>query len=187
LNDPEHPEYGGWGGRYVQTYEGSGHRGDTQDTVTDERGQRWTSNQATIFRWRQAFQNAFAARIAWTLTPDRSAANHNPLVVLDGVPGTHSVPIQATVDSTVRLNAAGSRDPDGDGLTYRWWQYVEASAVPGRQTPSFVIAGADTPAAQFVAPAVDAATVLHVILEVTDDGSPALTSYRRALVTIVPN
>jgi hypothetical protein len=97
------------------------------------------------------------------------------------------VPIQTTVDSIVRLSAADSRDPDGDGLTYRWWQYVEPSAVPGRQTPSFTIAGADTPAAQFIAPGVDAPTTLHVILEVTDDGSPALTSYRRALVTVVPN
>lgn len=187
LNEPEHPEYGGWGGRYVLAYEGAGHRADAQDTVVDTNGQRWTSNQATVFRWRQAFQNDFAARIAWTLTPDRSRANHNPLAVLNGVAGTEFVELSAQAESSVRLRADGSRDPDGDGLTYRWWQYAEPSAVPGQPTPSVAIEGADTATAQFIAPVVVAPTVVHVILELTDSGSPPLTSYRRALVTVLPN
>ena len=38
----------------------------------------------------------------------------------------------------------------------------------------------------FVAPAVDQPQTIHVILEVSDDGSPSLTSLRRAVVTIEP-
>jgi hypothetical protein len=187
LNEPEHPQFGGWGGRYVETYEGAGHRADAQDTVVDESGRRWTSNQATVFRWRKAFQNDFAARIAWTLTPDRGGANHNPSAVLNGAPGTDAVRMSTQPGASVHLRADGSRDPDGDRLTYRWWQYAEPSAVPGQSTPSLAIEDADTASARFAAPSVVVPTVFHVILELTDDGSPPLTSYRRALVAVAPD
>lgn len=187
LNDPEHPEYGSWGGRYIQVYEGAGHRADTTDVYVDGEGKRWASNQATVFRWRRAFQNDFAARIGWTLTSDRSKANHSPALVLNGVAGTKSVSIQAKAGSSVQLDAAGSRDPDGDELSYRWWQYLEPSNRPGEITPAIAIAGVNGASAQFIAPAVKSPTVFHVILEVADSGSPMLTSYRRALVTVLPN
>jgi len=57
------------------------------------------SNQATVWRWREAFQNDFAARIAWSVTPD------------------------------LKLSALGSRDPDRGELTLRWWQYREAGGA----------------------------------------------------------
>lgn len=196
LNDPEHPEWGGWGGRYTQSYEGGGHRGDAQDRFVDADGKSWAGNQATIYRWRRAFQNDFAARIGWTLSPDRARANHNPAVVLNGVAGTEPVRISARAGSTVRLSSAGTRDPDGQAVTIRWWQYGEPSAAPGITPPKLEIAGADAAEASFVVPAfphgspnVPQPTVplaYHVILEVTDAGTPALTSYRRAIVTPTP-
>ena len=196
LNEPEHPEWGGWGGRYIQSYEGSGHRGDAQDRFVDADGKSWSGNQATIFRWRNAFQNDFAARIAWSLSPDVKSANHNPDVVLNGASGLAPIALTAKVGSTVKLSATGTRDRDGDRLTYRWWQYEEPSAVPGYGVPKLEIAGADTQQASFAVPAFTKnaentpplATPLayHVILEVADSGTPALTSYRRAIITIAP-
>lgn len=186
LNVPEHPEYGGWGGRYVPTYEGAAQYGDTQDAVPGPDGTRWLSNQATIFRWREAFQNDFAARIGWTLTPDRARANHPPALVLNGAPGDAPVTLQAKAGQTVALSAAGSRDPDDDRLTYRWWQYAEPSGRPGFSPPKLDLVDADKPQASVVAPAVKEAVVYHIVLEVRDAGAPAITRYRRVLLDVHP-
>lgn len=189
LNLPEHPEYGGWGGRYLPAYEGAGHRADAQDSYVDADGRRWSGNQATIYRWRQSFQNDFAARIGWTLTPERGGANHNPALVLNGVAGTAPVTITVRSGAVVKLDATGSSDPDGDRLSYRWWLYAEASTVftpSGQGLEPLTIAGADRIATEITAPAVKARTQYNIVLEVSDSGAPALTSYRRALLTVTP-
>jgi hypothetical protein len=50
-----------------------------------------------------------------------------------------------------------------------------------------VIEGADQPQATFVAPAkFGRAGTAHVILAVTDAGSPPLTRYERVIVTVEP-
>lgn len=38
----------------------------------------------------------------------------------------------------------------------------------------------------FTAPKVDKEETIHVILEVTDNGIPSLTSYKRFIVTVKP-
>ena len=73
------PAYGGWGGRYVwRQYYGESRPSWTQggdaypgkdssrDTVIGVDGKPHTSDQATIWRWRTAFQHDFAARMDWT-------------------------------------------------------------------------------------------------------------------------
>ena len=40
--------------------------------------------------------------------------------------------------------------------------------------------------ASFVAPKVSTPETIHVILAVTDNGTPALTRYQRVVVTVVP-
>jgi hypothetical protein len=84
------PAYGGWGGRYV-LYQPSGeprkiwsNNSDSRDTVTADNGQTVTSDQATIWRWREQYQNDFAARMNWCVTTDFTNANHNPIAVLNG-------------------------------------------------------------------------------------------------------
>ena len=67
------------------------------------------------------------------------------------------------------------------GLVDRYPEPGAAGPGPG---PQIALSGMDTAEAQFSAP--DASGTLHVILEVTDAGEPALTSYRRALVKIAP-
>ena len=74
------PTYGGWGGRYVwRTFYGEPRpfwtqggdsfpgRDNSKDTVTGVDGKTYTSDQATIWRWRTAFQHDFAARMDWTM------------------------------------------------------------------------------------------------------------------------
>jgi hypothetical protein len=218
------PTYGGWGGRYVWrqyygetrpcwTQGGNAYPGrdNSRDSVVGLDGKRYTSDQATIWRWRTAFQNDFAARMDWTVKGVREA-NHNPDVVVNGTAGKAPIAIDATVGVPVTLDAAGTRDPDGHSLTYQWFFYPEAgTGIPGQPVfaeslrfhsgvspgegniPSAPRGGPPEPPARI---AIENATnqrttvvprvpgIAHVILEVQDSGTPALTSYRRIIVNV---
>lgn len=147
--------------------------------------------RASVWRWRDDFQNDFAARIAWTLTDQYARANHNPQVVLNGVPGREAVLLTACAGDVIHLGAGGTGDPDGNVLKYRWSQYREASAGVNPQVVT--LSGVDSPDAQVVAPIatkpapnvdIPAEAVFHILLTVTDDGSPPLSTYRRAVLTV---
>src|SRR5262249_17325078 len=153
----------------------------------------YTSDQATIWRWRNAFQHDFAARMEWTIS-DRNHANHNPDIVVNGKPGRAPLAIDATIGEPLTLDAGGTRDPDGDTLKYFWFFYPEAgSGMPGqpvairggpRQSgPRVTLDGESTPRVT-VTPRV--AGTAHIILAVEDNGQPSLTSYRRIILTIKP-
>lgn len=124
------PDWGGWGGRYVylQPY-GETHaiwtqggdeffRRTSQDEVMGVDGKVHSSDMATIWRWREAYQNDFAAHMDWTVQ-DFAHANHNPVVVVNGKRGTDPIEIEMKAGETIRLDAAGTRDPDGNKLTYK--------------------------------------------------------------------
>ncbi len=206
LNAFRRPDWGGWGGRHVyrQPY-GETHaiwtqggdmfmRVNSQDSVVGVDGKVHVSDQATIWRWREAYQNDFAARMDWTVR-DFAHANHNPQLVLNGQPGTAPVEITADAGQTLTLDAAGSTDPDGQPLHYKWWHYKEAG-LTGSRGASVNLTAADTPQAQvrINSPCRDpwipglipcrGDGVAHIILEVTDDGSPRLTSYRRVILHV---
>lgn len=81
------------------------------------------------------------------------------------------------------IHAPATRDPDGDSLSYHWFQYREA----GTCTPNIKLWGADDVYERsFVAPRVEHACAAHFILKVTHKGRPPLTHYRRVAVTIQP-
>lgn len=188
LNDPEHPEYGGWGGRYElytprtlkYFYEPETRPiyTDAMDEVKGVDGAFHTSNKATLWRWREAFQHDFAARMDWTIKPYKEA-NHPPRAVVKG--GTR---MNTKTGEQVILNAEGSQDPDGQTLTYEWIYYPE----PGSYNIKEPIGIKDSKAAQtfFVAPRVEKPETIHVVLAVTDNGTPSLTRYQRVIVTVYP-
>lgn len=206
LNSYRNPSWGGWGGRYVyrQPY-GETHpiwtqggdlfgRVTSQDSITGSDGKTYVSDQATIWRWRTAFQHEFAARMDWTIKPF-AGANHNPVVSVNGKDGTAPLLIEAEVGQPIRLDASLSRDPDGNNLSYRWFHYEEAGFAPGTNLAAVAISQANTPRASVRATAACRPVwrpmnrpcpngVAHLILAVTDNGFPTLTSYRRVLLTV---
>lgn len=200
------PAWGGWGGRYLYRKPYGESRpiwtqggmmlydANSRDRVVGRDGQIARSDQATIWRWRNAFQNDFAARIDWTIKPF-AEANHQPRARIAGQPELGPIVIATKPGAPVTLDAGISSDPDrGQTLHYRWYAYREAGA---RLSPlaEVTIAGADGPRATLTAPAVCRRAVpfmevpckageAHVILEVSDDGTPALTAYRRVILKI---
>jgi hypothetical protein len=193
LGNPEHPDWGGWGGRY-ELYTPRTRKWfiepetrpfwtDAEDEVLGVDGKWHQSNKATIWRWRSAYQNDFAARMDWTIKP-YAGANHPPVPRLK-----HPNRLTVKTGERVTLSAEGSSDPDGNALSYEWIHYGEPGTLAistGRTGAPLKIDGAATIAASFIAPGVSKPETLHIVLAVTDRGTPPLTRYQRVIVTIVP-
>lgn len=188
LGSAASPSYGGWGGRYVlhQCYGETRpiwtNVNDARDTVVADTGVVCTSAQATIWRWREAYQHDFAARMDWCVADAREKANHNPVAVLTDDRTRAVAYLAARSGETIVLDATGSHDPDGDGISYRWFVYPEADTYRG----SVEIERYATDRAQIAAPEVSSPETIHVILEITDDGTPSLFAYRRVVLSIQP-
>jgi hypothetical protein len=172
LGDPEHPEYGSWGGRFLKA-DGNRYE-DAKDTFGGK-----TEARANVYRWRPAYQNEFAARMEWCVKSPREA-NHPPVAVVNGDETLQAVQVSAKPGKRVTLSATGSTDPDGNQFEYRWWVYREAGTFDGEVK----LEGADGEKAALVVPDNAGGKTIHVILDVTDDGKPALTRYRRVVLAI---
>jgi hypothetical protein len=83
----------------------------------------------------------------------------------------------------VVLDAGDSRDPDRQQLRFAWEVYPEPGSYRG---PAPMVPDADSAKASFIAPDVKLAQTLHLIVSVTDTGTPPLTRYRRVIVTVKP-
>jgi hypothetical protein len=206
LESHRSPAWGGWGGRYVfrQPYGESRtiwtqggdlfFRVTSQDQVKGIDGNVQLSDQATIWRWREAFQHDFAARMDWTVKAF-DAANHPPQVQLNGYHYSQPMVIDARVGDVIELDASHSVDPDGDSLNFVWFHYPEAGYVVGQGQAELSIENANQPQAKltvtracsdaWIAQWVSCTGgVAHLILAVTDTGTPALTRYRRVIINV---
>lgn len=166
LRAHQDASFGGWGGRNAQDVNPA--------TGTPN------SNYASA-RWFGFAQRDFAARMKWSVTPTFAGANHEPVVSVNG-----PLNVSAAPGETVRLEGLAT-DPDGHALTFKWWQYTDADTYPG----AVVLSGANSrnvsfevPANSVVPPNAVPGHTIHMILEVTDDGTPALTRYQRVIVTV---
>ena len=197
LSDPEHPHWGGWGGRY-ELYTPRPQKWhlypesrpiwtDSDDEVMGADGRWHDTNHATIWRWRTAYQNDFAARMDWTIKP-YAEANHPPVPRLG-----HAARVTAKPGQRVDLSAEGTTDPDGDAMSYEWFYYHEAGTFPvsnARSGQPVEIRHYDQPKAWLTVPTsrvmAPGTGDMHIILAVTDHGTPRLTRYQRVIVTVAP-
>ncbi|GAP91710.1 putative cellulose-binding protein [Rosellinia necatrix] len=206
LGVSEQPDYGSWGGRYSKvnpsTILNFNAYGDAADRVVGANNETFISNLATIWRWRDAYQNDFAARMQWSLPSNVSRANHHPVISVNG--STSLTPLNITVSpgSTITLDASDTRDPDDDHLSFRWFQYKEPGTndwnVAGSVPQLNISTTHDGSLVQVQIPlesescngrssSPSGCWLLHLILEVTDDGYHPLTSYRRVLLQTAHN
>ena len=159
LNDSEQPDQPSWGGQFVRLASGRNH---------------WTDHPSggqTVRLWSKAFDNDFAARLDWCVK-DFKEANHAPVVGLQG-----DAKREVKVGEVVKL-AATATDPDGNQLTCKWRQ------APDSAGPKVAIANAGSlDKASFVAPD-EPGKQVHIILEVTDNGTPPLVGYQHVVCRI---
>ncbi len=152
--------YGGWGGRYGPV---SGNY--WLDAPDDDNPHK------TLWRWIPDLQNDFAARMDWC-TETFAEANHHPVIA--------EVNIQEVVRRGQKIEfRAAATDPDGDNVYFYWWHYADPS---GMDRP-LMIKQESSDNASFVVPET-AAAYIHIILEVVDDGSPPLKTYRRIVLQV---
>jgi hypothetical protein len=77
--------------------------------------------------------------------------------------------------------SGSATDPDGNAVTWNWWEYTDADTYAGKIT----IDNANTSEASFVVPA-DAkpGDTIHVIMDVKDQGTPSISRYQRIVITV---
>jgi hypothetical protein len=175
LRNIEDPSYGGWGGRFEHSKSTARLWKDGNDVADYNSFTKKLDPSFPQARWIEAMQNDFAVRADWCVKSYKDA-NHAPVVNLK-----HAANLSGKPRDRVQFGGT-AKDPDGNSLSYRWWQYKEAGSYKG----NVEIQNSDKPNASFTIPA-DAISgrTIHVILEVTDSGTPALTHYKRVIVTVV--
>lgn len=174
LQDPGHPEYGGFGGRF-HSAKNMFYRDDADFAGGD------IEATASVYRWRPYFQAAFENRMDWCVnSPEK--VNHAPVLVVNGDKTKNIIYIDVEEGGTLTINTIGSDDVDGDSLTYSWWIYPEAGTA--RQCPEMW--PIDQPDVALEIPDGEAGKQMHLIFQVSDDGNPVLTSFRRIVLNIKP-
>jgi hypothetical protein len=151
---------GGWGGRYTSI------DGNYWMDAEDD-----NNRHKTLWRWIPDLQNDFAARVDWC-TKSYEEANHAP--VIEEV----VYPEVVKRGQNVELKARGS-DPDGDNVYYYWWHYHDPSGM----IQPILINQESSSNAYFIVPD-NTSDSIHIILEVSDDGSPTLKRYRRLILEV---
>jgi alpha-N-arabinofuranosidase len=171
LNDPEDPRQAGWAG-YHQ-------RGRCADSLTTAWG-CWNEHvRAISVGYKRRFYpdelSDFLARMQWA---EKGEGNRNPLVIIDRHKGHQPIHIDAKAGDTVRLDASKSADPDGDSLTFLWWQQPEIGKARA------VIEQPDQPTAIVHIPVDARDTTIHIVCEVHDSGPFHLVAYRRIIIRV---
>ncbi|KAF9268041.1 DUF1593-domain-containing protein [Marasmius fiardii PR-910] len=188
FNTPGHPEWGSWGGRYTlvdRSEESALLYSDCVDSVIGLDGETHTSQWATLWRWRRAFQFDFAARMQWTVNGNFSQNNHHPIAVVNDTCSFDAMEVSYKSGESVILDASASYDPDGDQLSFKWFNYAEVTSVAGQAAPNATITdlNGDGSIVQ-VTPGNN--NTLHIILTLDDIRSPLnLTTYKRIILNPV--
>jgi hypothetical protein len=171
LNDPEIPNQAGWGGYFEW---GNCEDGATWAYTNFEGSANKICNYYETYFYPATFNN-FAARMDWA---KEGKGNRNPMLILNGDKGHSPIHIEKKEGKYLTLDASSSSDPENDALKFKWWimpesgSYKKEIAIPDNTSDKIRIR----------LPSDSAGKNFHVICEVTDDGEPALTSYRRIII-----
>lgn len=187
LNSPEHLNWGGWGGRFDLTKVANIESMDWVKKCGHDEFQYGTfmmigsakEGVHAINKWKEDIYNNFAARMQWSVTSNYKDANHHPTAAIGKNRTTAPIIKKAKAGRTLKLDASRSSDPDGNNLAYEWIYYKEAGTYSGD-----IQNLGNSSRLNFAVPHDAQGSTIHLILRVTDNGVPALTSYRRIVLEV---
>ena len=171
LNVSEKPELGGWGGRFVRS-------GQSVYRDANDNYQGKTESRATVYRWRADFQNDWAARMDWCVKEFKDC-NHLPVAVANGSMDKMPLVIKLKKGKTITLDASKSFDPDHDEISFEWLVYPVKTEIDNK-----AILKENANKAIIQVNRADIGGGLSLLLRVTDNGNPKLTSYKRILIEL---
>lgn len=173
LNDPMVPSQVGWGGYFEK---GISEDQETQ-AFTNFQGQASEVSRKYESHFYPATFNNFAARMDWA---NEGKGNRNPIVVVNKMEGIELLRVKAKKRQSVMLDASKSYDLENDELNFKWWIIPEAGTYKGEVN----IPNNESDMIKFTLPYDSSGKTIHIICEVTDNGTPKLTSYRRIIVEV---
>jgi len=171
LNNPEFPNQVSWGGYF----EWGKCEDDSTNAYTNFDGSAYKICTYYENYFYPATFNNFAARMDWA---SAGKGNRNPIIVLNGNEGIDHVHIEKKQGKSIVLDASKTFDPENDQLNFKWWIMPEA----GTYKKKVIIQNENSDKITFDIPFDSAGKTIHIICEVTDNGKPALTSYRRIII-----
>jgi hypothetical protein len=193
LSDPENPHYGCWGGRFTEDkvkniscrwspeaekqFHDFWMYAETVDTWHYQDTTYQDNVYAPVARWREDFQNDFAARMDWCMQSFKKA-NHQPIAVINGDHSQNILQLNVECGQTTELRADNSYDPDDDKLLYEWYLYPELGTYQGE----LIIKNNFSGRIEIKIPMDMKGQNAHLILEVSDINNPPLNSYRRIVL-----
>ena len=173
LSDPGDPLQAGWAGYHE--------RGLCADSLTTS----WISWRQSVKSVSVAYKRRFypdelhdfMARMQWCA---EGRGNRNPVVVIGSKkPANTPIVIKIRAGQVVNLDASKSFDPDGDALTFSWWQQPEigeAKITVGQPAQAVTTAVIPSDARR--------GDCLHIVCEVHDNGPFHLVAYRRVILQV---
>jgi len=171
LNDPEIPTQVSWGGYFGW---GKCEDGSTNAYTNFEGSTNKICNKYEDYFYPATFNN-FAARMDWA---NEGKGNRNPQVIINEDNGIAPIQIAKKPGKSITLDASKSYDSENDQISFKWWILPEA----GTYQKEFAIPDKNSNKISIKIPSDSAGKNFHVICEVTDNGKPNLTSYRRIII-----
>lgn len=173
LNDPTELDQTGWGGYFVF---GKSLDKETSCFTNSSPEIKKISQKYEKYFYQAAFNN-FAARMDWAKD---GKGNRNPVVIVNGKKGLGIINVKAKAGKELKLDAKGTFDPDNDKLSYKWWCLKEAGNYEG----DIKISNNDKISSSVIIPSEAKGKTIHIICEVTDNGTHQLKGYRRVIVHV---
>jgi hypothetical protein len=172
LDNLNHPNYGGWGGRFAISKDNPNRFEDNESAAdfNPELGKLDINYAQT--RWLIALQEDFAARAEWCVKSYKDS-NHPPIIQIQ-----EGTLLKAKAGQKIRLHIVAT-DPDKQVVDLNIWPYPEAGDGKAPTSLHGNLALVEIPK--------DAkkGQQFHVIVEGKDRGTPSLTRYRRVIIQVI--
>ncbi len=173
LHDPDELDQVGWGGYFKW---GMSADNETECYTNVDPATKAVSRRYEEYFYPAVFNN-FAARMDWAKD---GKGNRNPVAIIGKDNSLSILNVSAEAGKLLKMTASRTSDPDGDALAFKWWTIPEAGTYAG----DVEIEDGHTSKPTILIPSDAAGMTVHLILEVSDNGIPSLTSYRRVIISV---